>query len=350
MSYTWMNDRVEELDAHDAIPRELQEAAYAKWKEQPTKENMNNVIRMMSKLINSEVGRYKGTLDPKLLKSYAKKITADAVRSYKPKGAQLSTHVVGNLLRLHRLNYKNVQGLKASEDVQSKINSYQQAIMDLENKLNRSPKIEEIATEMKVDPKVISKIRSQMKLETPEAATPTAQYLHSDEEEILDYIYHEAPESHKKIIEWSTGYNQAPIYSNKEIAAKLNMSPVRVTQISNSLAKKITDTLGIEKKSSFDFTKRIEDYARDILKKKIKNEVYSDIKGSLKNYLGSGNILPDMVGIAGGGYLGNKLFKVLPTSIKGGGHIKKTALQTLLTAIGAAGGYYGMDLLKKKYM
>lgn len=242
----WNYEYIPEI-AELAVPKEQQDVAYNKWLESPSKESMNSIIRMFGKLMNSEVARYQGTLDRPLLTSFAKKYITDAIRSYDPKGgAQLSTHIVNQLQRLHRLNYRNVQGLRASEEVQSNINKYQQAASELLEETNQTPEIKDLAKRMDVPMGLIKKIQSQMKYEKGPAEM-SREHMYTEtgpEDEAADLVYYSLPDNHKKIFEWKTGYNNAPIMKNKDIAVKLNISPVRVTQISESIADKIKEHLG----------------------------------------------------------------------------------------------------------
>lgn len=222
--------------------REDQSIAYDKWVESPTKENMQGIVKSVDRLIGSEVMRYQGTLKPSVLKSYAKKYVADAVRNYNPdSGAHISTHIINSLKRLHRLNYKNVQGLKSSENVQSKINTYLNTSNLLGDQLGRDPTPDEIAKEMGTTTRFVKRLKNSLKHEQGDdmAFNPAPHYEYDPEREALDLVYHDAPDTHKKIIEFKTGYNGFPILPNTEIAKKLNLSTVRVSQIAGSIGGKL---------------------------------------------------------------------------------------------------------------
>lgn len=244
-SYFWDYEYIPEL-ADTAIPRHLQEQAYDSWSKKPNKENMNNLIRTFGKLITSEINKYQGTLDRDVLHNYAKKYVADSVKSFKPETKnQLSTHIVNNLQRLHRLNYRNVQALRAPEDVQAKLNDYVLAKDELENRLGRPPEESEIAKEMGISDKSLKNMYQFMKFEQGpmDMNLGIMQSETSPEENALDLVYHDLSDQHKTILEHKTGYNGAKILTGKQIAKKLKISPVRVTQISDSIGKKIMDLL-----------------------------------------------------------------------------------------------------------
>ena len=44
---------------------------------------------------------------------------------------------------------------------------------------------------------------------------------------------------YKKVIEFKTGYNNTPILKAKDIAKKLNVSDVRISQIADDISKKL---------------------------------------------------------------------------------------------------------------
>ena len=223
--------------------RPIQEQAYNDWYKDPTKDNMQKIVSSVDNLIGSEVMRYQGTLKPSMLKSYAKKYVADAVKKFdSDKGSHISTHIINSLKRLHRLNYKNVQGLKSSEQVQSRMNTFLNTNMLLEDKLGRSPNVDELAKALDVTPKFIKRLKNSIKHENSSESDsfsikPT--YEVDPERDALDLVYHDSPDIHKKIIEYRTGYMDTPILANTDIAKKLNISPVRVSQISDSIGKKL---------------------------------------------------------------------------------------------------------------
>lgn len=238
----WQYEYIPEI-AQAGVPRELQESAYTEWEKTKKKRAMSNLVRTFGKLINSEVGRYQGTLSRPVLLSFAKKYTTDAVKSFDPKtGNQLSTHIVNQLQRLHRLNYRNVQGLKSSEDVQSKMNTFFQVKADLMEELGREPNTQEMSEKMGVPFKFIKKMNSHIRLEKDpgEIQSTFISMENNDEREVADYLYYELPGVHKKIFEYKTGYMNTPIISNIEIAKKLKLSPVRITQIGKAISDKFS--------------------------------------------------------------------------------------------------------------
>ena len=226
---------------------EDQKSAYDMWRKNPTPENMNSVVTSLGKIINSEVGKYRGTLPTHMLQSYSKKYVIDAVKSYDPtKNTQLSTHVVTNLQRLHRLNYKNVQGLHINEEHQRFINKYLEARNVLMEELNKDPSVEQIAEYTGTTPEFIKKVVKSMKYEVPSKSitySPTAFNIGQDNY-VADYLYFDLPDTHKKIFEYKTGYNGSPILQNIEISKRLKLSPVRVTQIAESIANKFKKAVG----------------------------------------------------------------------------------------------------------
>ena len=246
----WQYEFIPEI-AHTAIPRAQQEEAYKDWHKTKSKRSMNNILRTFGKLINSEITRYQGTLSRPVLLSFAKKYTADAVKSYNPaSGNQLSTHIVNQLQRLHRLNYRNVQGLRSSEDVQSKMNTMFQVRADLADELGRSPTAGELSDRMGLPVRFIEKMHKQIKLEKDPGEVQSLPINMDDtgEREVVDFLYYELPTQHKKILEYKTGYGGSPVLSNAQIARMLKLSPVRVTQISKSISDKFKRHMGAFKR------------------------------------------------------------------------------------------------------
>lgn len=230
-----------------AIPRELQDEAYNQWKKKPDPKNMSNALNTFGKLINSEISRYTGTLERPTLQSFAKKYVADAIRKYDPsKKVQLSTHIVHNLQRLHRLNYKNVQGLHTSEELQRNMNKVLTAKNNLTETLGREPTHKEISKEVGMPEKFINKMEKNLKFEVPSSAMSFDPAAHKTEEEdlVMDYLYHDLNPQQKIIFEHKIGYNGKPIKQNKELAKMLGISPVRVTQISEQISNAYRKAVG----------------------------------------------------------------------------------------------------------
>lgn len=231
------------------LNNEQQTEAYKKWKKDPTPENLNNILTSLKYLLQSEVSKYQGTLDPKLLEIYAKKYAIDAIKSYNEK-VQLSTHIVNNMQRLHRLNYQNVQGVKSPEEIQGKFNDYVLARQALEDEFNRTPTDEEISEKIGYD---VNKIKKYIRYEKPVAnMLYSSQHTEtSPEDEAIDLLYYDSNDIEKTILEHKTGYNGAKILTGKEISKKLKLSPVRVTQISENLGKKLYNILYNREQNGF---------------------------------------------------------------------------------------------------
>lgn len=221
-------------------PEQIQ--AYKEWAKKPSKQQLANLLSTYDRLIKSEVNRYKGTLEPRLLESLSKKYIIDAIKSYKPSESQLSTHIVNNLMKLHRQNYQNMQAIKVPENIQIFLSKYKNAKALLEEELGREPTEDEL--EKKLGMK-IKNIEKYMVYETPaQNLLYQNQYTETAPEDIaLDLVYHDANDIDKKIIEYKTGYNNTPILGNLEIAKKLKISPVRISQLSKGLGNRIIDTL-----------------------------------------------------------------------------------------------------------
>lgn len=221
-------------------PEQIQ--AYKNWQKKPTKENLSKILGEYDRLIKNEVNRYKGTLEPKLLESLSKKYIIDAIKSYKPTTAQLSTHIVNNLMKLHRQNYQNMQAIKVPENIQIMLSKYRNAKTILEDELGREPTKEELEKQLG---QKLKNIEDYMVYETPaQNLLYQNQYTEtSPEDSALDLIYHDADDTLKKIIEYKTGYNQSPILDNIGIAKKLKISPVRVSQLSRDIGQNLIDTL-----------------------------------------------------------------------------------------------------------
>ena len=222
------------------------QALYDAWKAQPSPETMGPIIKHFEPLIGSQVQQYKGTLPPSALQAHAKKFAVEAIRGYDPtKGAKLSTHVVNNLLQLHRKNYEAQSALRLSEELQRAMGTYRQVRQQLEDEFGREPTAEELSDSLSWPVPKVERLERQNRGEVTfddllfEPADP--EQRPSDPR--IDYVYHDLSPQDKLLMEWTTGYGGKKTMSKKEIAKKLRVSPAAVSQRSLKIAQRLKEAL-----------------------------------------------------------------------------------------------------------
>jgi len=222
--------------------------AYSAWRAAPSPVGMAGAIKELDPLIRSELSKYRGVLPEAALYGQGKKTAIEAIKSFKPdKGAKLSTHLVNQLQKIYRENYKYQQAIRLSEELQRGVGALQRAKDDLTFRLMREPNAAEIADELAWPISRVERTQRQARGEifgsdlefdpVDETTTQGTDYR-------LDLVYHDLTPIDKTIMELSTGYGGSPTITKKEIAAKLKLSQAAVTQRAKKISTRIADTMG----------------------------------------------------------------------------------------------------------
>jgi len=220
------------------------EPLHTKWKETQKPKDMAALLKGMRPLIESQLGRYKGTLPPAALRGQAKKFAIQAVRNFDPtKGAKLTTHVVNGLQQLHRKNYEAQSAFRLSEELQRGVGAYQRSQQNLQNELGREATAEELAQDLAWPlPKVQRMARqSRGEVSAEDLLYDPADPYQESYDPVVDLVYHDLAPKDKLIMELATGYGGKAKMAKKDIAAKLGISPARVSQRSLKIATKIRE-------------------------------------------------------------------------------------------------------------
>jgi DNA-directed RNA polymerase specialized sigma subunit len=231
-----------ELVAPPELP--LSDQLYQAWKANPTPELMGPLITSMRPLMESQLGKYKGTLPPSALRGQAKRFMAGAVKSYDPtRGTKLTSHVVNSLQQLHRKNYEAQSAFRLSEELQRGIGIYHRSMENLRAELGREPTLEEISGDLAWP---MSKIQRLARQDRGEVSGEDLSYdpidpYQDSHDPVIDFVYHDLSPEDKIVMELATGYGGKAKLPKTEIARILKVTPARVTQRSLEIAKKIKE-------------------------------------------------------------------------------------------------------------
>ena len=91
-------------------------SAYESWSKNPTKSTTSELLSTITPEIERGISAHVGQSNP-LIKSQARSIALQAVKSYDPSKSKLGTHVVNNLQGLKRVSRKQTQILSIPERV-----------------------------------------------------------------------------------------------------------------------------------------------------------------------------------------------------------------------------------------
>lgn len=207
---------------------------------------MNDVEKLIKdnkKLIDLEAARYASNLPLISVQIEAYKLAREAAKTYNPaSGNKFSTHLVNNLKKLSRLSTKYGNVVRTPENVQFGVNKLQKLHEDLTHTLGREPTTEELSHHSGFSIKAVANMNKTKKTSTGISALFDAPTLFdSQNDEWVQFVYHDLTDKDKLIFEHKTGFGGKKILSNDEISKKLNLSVStlnnRIKLINTTLAK-----------------------------------------------------------------------------------------------------------------
>lgn len=209
---------------------------FNQWKLQGSKQALGQLIGQLSPLIYSEVQRQSGTLPPSALSGEAKKWTVKALQTYDPaRGTAISTHVMGYLPKVRRMNYKYQNAARLPENMQLKYRVYDRALQGLADKLNRDPTEEELAKELGWTKGQTVKYKNSLYEDLVESATvrPIETSRFNEAKLLLDHIISELTPEEKVI------WDNSRTMSSEDLAAKLGVNINRLNYLKSKLKDKV---------------------------------------------------------------------------------------------------------------
>jgi len=224
--------------------------AYEKWKIEPTPDNLATVMTELDPMINSEIHRYPG---PKpLLRSRARKLALDAVRSYDPAaGAQLRSWVVTQMQPLSRYSNK-LKPIKLPEVAVRQAAEIHRLDRELASEWGHNPTDEELADEAGISVRRIQKLRTMVRPVLSEGSMQVT----GDEDSMglspgvdaprslsgtEDAVYESLTPRDKQIFDMKTGKHGKQLLSNQEIARRLGVTPALISQRTQAIAMSVQD-------------------------------------------------------------------------------------------------------------
>jgi DNA-directed RNA polymerase specialized sigma subunit len=229
------------------------EKYWQEWKKKPTPENLLNTVKAFDGLINTSIGQQK-SINPTLLRSRAKILVSQAVKTYSPsEGTRLSTHVYNYLRPLNR-DAKNMTEISPlSRHFSEETGKYINFINEFSQENGREPDDSEIMDNLGISKGKLNKLNQSVKYEIPESQLVGGVELDEDEESNrlnlwTDYVYNDLDSFGKKILDYKLGRNGNPVMSNDDIAIKLKISPSEVSIRSAKIAEKILNGVNSREK------------------------------------------------------------------------------------------------------
>lgn len=226
------------------------EPDYMAWKKDPNKKTMSNLLTKIQPAIDRGVSAHIGRRVSPVLKSHARRLGMEAIRSYQPHEARLSTHVINRLKGLKRIARKQQNVLSVPERVSLDQGRLFEAETELEDRLGRTASTMELADHTGLSTKRITHIRkfrpaisegSILTGANQEQGIGLPAVETAPGNAVVEAIYGDLDPVNQQVLEWTLGlHGQTPL-PNKQIAAKLNLTPGAISQRKLAIQKKLDE-------------------------------------------------------------------------------------------------------------
>lgn len=217
------------------------------WKQNPTPDNLNTLLRQMAPIMYSATKINQGTLSPALVEAESKIQAVSAFKSFDPnRGVKLSTHLTNCLQKVNRLNYKYQEIFAVPEQRRIKYTVFHAAKSHLNDTNNRDPTSEELAHHLGWSRAEVNRFNSENRTELSDAqphANDVALHDTTDST-LISYVYNDLTPKNKLLFEHTTGYNNKPILNNPQLMKKLDMTQGQLSYAKKQLTHHVKGMLG----------------------------------------------------------------------------------------------------------
>jgi DNA-directed RNA polymerase sigma subunit (sigma70/sigma32) len=191
-------------------------------------------------LILAEARKNATNLPLEAVQIEAFKLAREAVKDYDPAKSKFSTHLTNSLKKLSRFSTQYGQVVRLPENQQFMINKINKAEKDLEATLGREPTLEELGDKTGLGLQVITNVLQNRKQTISVSnLVDTPVFIKDNNDEWLNFVYHDLSPRDKLILEHRTGFGGKPVLDNETLAKKLGISHSTLS----SRIKVISDTL-----------------------------------------------------------------------------------------------------------
>jgi DNA-directed RNA polymerase specialized sigma subunit len=188
-------------------------------------------------------------------------MAVDAIQRYKPQGGGtggIHAYVMTTLRGLQRSAAKITQPMAPAPDARQQNAKFFAKIQELTDDLGREPSDEELQDALNIPMKQVLKLRRRVRAQLPlsmweakfddEDGEGSSDLLATSKREPyddwMDAVYHDLGSLDRLIMQYRSGYRGAPVLSNQDIAKRLNMSPVGVSNRAKVIQAKLDEFHG----------------------------------------------------------------------------------------------------------
>lgn len=209
--------------------------------EQPSPQTLSAALKALAKPIETATRKYARNADPIAL-GRAKKIVADSLSRYEPSKGSIQTYIDRQLQGLQRWSSRRGRPLKTPDMLQMQSARLGEAERRLENELGRPPSSRQLADETGLPLDVIARIRrgdsqvfnSSFGDDGSDSQATISDLPVADDQRLatswIQFVKDDLNDTDQYILEHTLGLNGAKVYDNQTLAAKLKMTPGRVSQ------------------------------------------------------------------------------------------------------------------------
>lgn len=226
---------------------------YMSWVNDQSPAQNDMMIQKIQPIIDSALKTYVGQEAPPSIRLQAKRMALDGLKNYDPSKSKLKTHMMWHLQGLKRASAKSNQILNVPERVRLDSNYINTSFDELSDQLGRDPSDHELADYTGMSIKRIDKVRRFK----PGISEGFASRVQSGDDgdgvsdpasripgmnggdSWKDFVYDGLDDRSKLIMEHTFGMNGKKVLDNTGIAAKLRITPARVSQIRADIQKKM---------------------------------------------------------------------------------------------------------------
>jgi len=228
---------------------------YSLYKDTKDKEARKKLVKSLTPLIRSQVGKYQNSgLPYDALELEGRRLTAMAIDTYDHNmGTQLNTHVINYLQKLSRFTttYQNVGHIPEPRALM--LGKYETLFSNLNEELGREPTVMELSERLEVSPREIERVqlerRADLHMElakVDEDGGSFSYYIAPDTEdsivkEAVQFVYFDADPINKKILEYTFGLGGVKKETAQNIKLKLGLSEGELRKRKEDLATQIKE-------------------------------------------------------------------------------------------------------------
>lgn len=242
-----------------AIKKTTLNDIHAQWTRTQDPRYMNQMLDVLSPDLDKAVYAYSGMNAGPAVRSKAKLLAVKAIKNYSPdSGSALRTWVYTQLQPISRYA-RDIMPSPMPERAYQQLSALRRQEADFYENKGRPPSELELADLTGMSVRQLGKIRSLDKRTFSESAIVAGGDAPASSQEmtavrnlgfskdVLDTMYPSLSPTEQVILDHRLGYNGKPLLSNTQVAAKLKISPGRVSQLTTGLAAKLDEYAAINR-------------------------------------------------------------------------------------------------------